>query len=514
MTLDVVFLGGQVIDGSGSRPYQADVGIADGRIGVIGQLQDAGAARTVDAAGLYVAPGFIDPHAHAETLLLDGPAGPATIRQGVTTHVLAADGFGYAPLSPARLQQMRAHMAPFQGEPAVGWDWYSLGDYLARYERRSPVNVVGQVSHHAVRLEALGWEARQATPAELEQMRELTRQGMAEGAVGFATGLDYFPGGHADTEELIELCKVVAGLGGLYTAHVRYAALGGVVEATREAIRVGKEAGIPIHLSHFYGDADLFELIERAGAEGVDITFDSYPYLAGVGQLVGYLPAWAQTGPPEQVLARLSDPSVRERLRPALVSGLRPAEHWDTYFISGIESERNRHIQGRTLADFAGRNARRLVDFVCDLLIEERLRVLLIDFWLTEEQVQRSLTHPLQMVLSDAVYRGKPHPRAYGTFPRILAHYVRELGLLSWEDAVRRMSGFPAQRFGLKDRGLLREGLAADLVLFDPQRVADRATYAEPELPPVGIPYVLVNGEFVVDGGCVTGKTPGRVLRK
>ena len=512
MTLDILFRHGTIIDGSGAPAYRADLGVAGARIAVIGDLGDATAGRVVDAGGLCIVPGFVDPHSHAETGLLDGSAGAAVVQQGVTTHLLTADGFGYAPLSPARLAEMRAHLAPFHGEPALRWDWRSLSEYLALYAGRTPINVFGQASHHAIRLEALGWEARPATPAELTQMQALIHAAFDDGAVAFATGLDYYPGGHADTAELIALSRAAGRRGGLYTAHVRYP-LGSVVAATREAIQIGREADIPIHLSHLYGDEALFELMEEAGAQGVDISFDSYPYTAGESQLLNFLPAWVQSGSPAEVMARLADPAARQRMRPAVLAGLRPPAEWDKYILTGVEAAGRQSLVGRTLAELMGADVERVADFFCDLLLESRLQVLVIETWLTEEMTRRSLTHPRQMVLSDGIYRGRPHPRAYGTHPRVLGHYVRELGLLTWEDAVRRMTGWPAERCGLRQRGQLRAGWAADIALFDPLRVGGPADFAAPTRPPVGIPYVLVNGEFVVDEGKRTPANPGRVLK-
>lgn len=508
---DVIIVNGRVIDGSGNPAYRADIGIVGDRIVTIGMLGSAEAVRRIDATGLVIAPGFIDPHVHSEIGLLAGTCGAAAIQQGVTTHLLGADGFAYAPLSPGRLAEMRMHLAGIYGEPDIGWDWTSVGEYLARFDRRVPVNVVAQVGHHAIRLEAMGWDDRVATPAELEHMKALTRQAMEDGAVALATGLDYFPGAWADTQELIELCKVVATYGGVFDAHVRYSL--GLMEAVREALRIGSEAGIPVHLSHLYGEADLFELLEQAHRNGVEVSFDAYPYLAGVSPLTIYLPHWAQAGAPSELIERLRDPEVRQRLRVEMIPKLRPPEQWDHYILSGIGAGKNHALQGRSFADLIGTDEQRLVNLICDLLIEERLRVTVIEFWLSEELVRRSLTHPFHMVASDGVYTSSPHPRGYGTYPRILGHYVRQERLLSLEDAVRRMTSFPAQRFGLHDRGLIKPGLAADLTLFDPERVLDHATYADPLRPPAGIPYVLVNGQLVVDNGRVTGATPGRALK-
>jgi N-acyl-D-amino-acid deacylase len=342
-------------------------------------------------------------------------------------------------------------------------------------------------------------------------MQDLTERGLAEGAIGLATGLDYFPGGYADTHELIALSGTLAAHKGLYTAHVRYSL--GLAAALHETFEIAQETGVSIHVSHFFGDGPEFDLMESARERGMDITFDSYPYASGLTALSSWLPAWAQEGSPAEILARLGESTARRRLATEFARAFRPKEEWDGYLFSGIHGERFRDLLGKSLREVVGTSEGELANLVCEILVEEKLGASLIDFWLSEDQVRRSLRHPLQMVASDGVYTHHPHPRGFGTFPRVLARYAREARILTLEDAIRRMTSFPAERFGLCDRGRVAVGKKADLAIFDFERLEDRATYQEPELPPEGIVHVLVNGGFAVENGRRTAANLGRVLR-
>ncbi|MBI2194270.1 MAG: D-aminoacylase [Planctomycetes bacterium] len=513
-SFDLLLRRGRIVDGSGSPWYPGDVGVRGDRIAAVGHIPSAQAKREIDASGKVVCPGFIDVHVHSEMGILTGEASEGRIRQGVTTDLLAPDGLSFAPLSVTRLAEMRRYLAIFLGEPELDWSWSSLAEYLARFEGRVAMNVVPQVAFNAIRAEAVGWEARPATPTELERMKDLTREAMEQGACGIQTGLEYYPSAHSGTDELVEVSRVVAEHGGVYSSHIRgYGDRLGT--ALEETFAISERAGLPVHVSHLFGLPELYRPLEAARARGIDVTYDAYPYTAGCTHLIYCFPPWAQSGTPGEIVARLGTRTARERIRPELEGFFqRTRRPFENIIFSTVTTEPNRHLEGKSLDQALKDSGKDLTDFACDLLVEERLGVLMIFHWSGEDVLRSTLTHPLHMVGSDGIFRpGKVHPRGYGAYPRILGRMVREKHWLTLEDAVRRMSSFPAQRYGLRDRGLVRAGLAADLVVFDPERVIDQATFEDGRKPPEGIAHVLVNGQLVLDGGRMTSARPGRVLR-
>jgi N-acyl-D-amino-acid deacylase len=517
MHFDLLIAGGRVIDGTGNPGYVGDVGVRGDTIAAVGHLPGATATRRIDADGLVVCPGFIDMHVHSDVMLLADPRHEAKVRQGVTTELLGQDGLSYAPLTPANLRRVRRYLAGLNGDPPIAWDWSSVAEFLDRFDRQVAVNVAYLAPHNALRIEALGWAARTATDAELARMADLADAALADGAFGFSTGLTYAPNCWSDTRELIAIGRAVACRGGIYVTHLRDQG-DGVLDPIREALEIGERAGLPVHLSHLKASRlgrsapveDVIALLESARARGLDVTFDSYPYLAGSSMLHAVLPLWLSEGGPEALLARLRDPTIRDRLRAEFA---RQPPRWERLVVAAVRTERHRRLEGRTLAEtFGGRDP---VDALCDLLLAEELGVAHVALADGEAEVRRLLAHPLQMVGSDALLiGGRPNPRTYGTFPRFLGRYARDLGLLRLEDAVRHVTSFPAQRLGLTDRGLLRPGCKADLVVFDPGALIDRATFEQPRRFPVGIAWVLVNGQPVVTPAGHTGATPGRALRK
>lgn len=515
MEFDLLIRNGTVVDGSGAPRRPADVGIAGDRIVAVDDLAGATAATTIDATGKVVAPGFIDVHVHSEVALLDteNPYRFGSTLQGVTTHLLAPDGFGWAPLPPGRARELWQSTLFAHGEADLTLDWPTVESYLSLFPGRTPVNVVPQVPHCAVRMAVMGWDARPATAAELDRMKAIVREWMEAGAVCLNLGLDYQPSAFADTRELIELSRVAREYDGIYAAHVRYSDLGREA-AWRETFEIGREAEIPVHISHENVDDVTEPLLEEA-ERCCDLTFESYLYPAGCTHLAMMLPIWAQAGGPEAILARVRDPELRGRLRDHLQAAL-TANPRARAVVAANQS--GRYI-GRSLDEIAEAEGLPIGDLAITMLEEEHPYALMVyhrglDDAERREAVCRTVSHPRMMVASDGMYHGpSAHPRGYGCFAQVLRLAVRELGAVSLEEAVHKMSGFPAERFRIKDRGLLRAGYGADVVIFDPERVADRATWEEPRLEPEGIDRVIVNGQTVIERGRPTGNLPGRVLR-
>ncbi|MGW7789379.1 N-acyl-D-amino-acid deacylase family protein [Streptomyces tricolor] len=529
---DLVVRDADVVDGSGADSYRADVVIdADRIVSIVKEAAAAGcqrprARRELDAEGLVLSPGFIDMHAHSDLALLRDPDHSAKAAQGVTLEVLGQDGLSYAPVDDRTLEEVRRAITGWNGYgDDVDFDWRTVGEYLDRLDRGIAVNAAYLIPQGTLRALVVGWEDREATPEELDRMRRLVAEGLEQGAVGLSSGLTYTPGMYARDAELTELCRVVAAYGGYYCPHHRsYGA--GALEAYAEMVALTREAGCPLHLAHatmnFGVNRDrapeLLALLDRALAAGADITLDTYPYTPGCTTLAALLPSWASEGGPEEVLARLADPVTAERIRHDLeVTGSDgchgvPVE-WETIEISGVTDPALAECVGRTVrqaADLRGEppwaTARRL-------LVRDRLGTTILQHVGHEENVRAIMRHRAHTGGSDGILRGsKPHPRAYGTFPRYLGHYVRELGVLTLEECVAHLTSRPAARLRLPDRGLVREGYRADLVLFDPATVAPGATFAEPRALPTGIPYVLVDGRFVIEDGRRTDVLAGRAV--
>ena len=514
--IDVLIQNAIIVDGSGNPGYRGDLAAEGDRISAIGRFPDAEAKLSIDATGKVLCPGFIDVHSHSEIEMLAGRH-TAGIQMGVTTELTAPDGISFAPLPPPMLEQYRRYVRGLYDDADVGWDWQTLAEYLDRFKGRSYSNLAAQVAHGPIRLSVMGWRAGSPDDDELEAMRRLTRDCMEAGAVGINTGLEYAPAAHSDLRELVELSKVVAEYGGVYSTHMR-----GYVPDERETglaetVAIAEQADIGIHISHFSaGSPDRYASAEAARTRGIDITWDAYSYPAGSTTLAYLVPPTLQTTDVTAFLEVLKKPAVRQLVRSSLKE--RFSEGSRAYF-AFLAQPHNKWMEGKRVWEVGSQSGKTLEDFILDLLIDEALAPLLVYPWPsgseeTEATLRNTLTHPLHMVMTDGIYLGNyPNPRGWGTYPRILGRYVREEGWLRLEDAIRRMSGFPAVRFGLDDRGLLRKGMAADLVVFDPQTVQARATFEEPRLPPVGIEYVFVNGVPVIAKGAVTENRPGRVLR-
>jgi N-acyl-D-amino-acid deacylase len=515
--LDTLIRNATIIDGSGGPAYQADLGIKDGRILDIGRFPSAQASLTIDAAGKAVCPGFIDPHSHSELAMLQGKH-TAGVQMGVTTEFTGPDGFGFVFLSPARLKEYRSYVHGIYGDVDLDWDWRNFGEYLDRFKGSVYNNVASQIPHGVVRLAVKGWAAGPANDDELGAMRRLARECMENGSVGIAVGLDYAPASHSDLRELVELSKVAAEYGGVYAAHMRGYDDEGREAAVAETLAIAEGAGIGVHISHFFGNPHIYASTESGRGRGIDITFDAYPYPAGATLLTFVFPRTLITTSVADFLKTIHTPEIRQIVKEALETKL--PEDNPAYF-AYLSKPENKWMEGKRVREAWRENGRKsFADFICDLLVEEGTAPLLIYPWSdlpegNEARLRFSLTHPLQMVITDGIYvGGSAHPRGWGTYPRLLGQYVRDKGWLSLEDAVRRMTGFPAARFGLADRGLIKKGFAADLVIFDAETVRDRATWKEPSLPPEGIMAVFVNGIQVIDNGnLVEGRYAGQVLR-
>ncbi|MGH2351750.1 MAG: N-acyl-D-amino-acid deacylase family protein, partial [Chloroflexota bacterium] len=500
--MDVVLAGGLVVDGSGAPAYRADVGIDGGRITAIGDLAAAEAAVRLDAMGCVVAPGFVDPHTHSDLALLLNPEAHSKIRQGVTTEVIGNCGSSPAPLVGPHAADIRSRSGgAAQWQP--DWDWQTYGDYLDRLRAARPsLNVVPLAGHVTLRSAAMGFDYRPPSPEELTRMQELLDEALDAGAFGMSSGLMSPPSSYADTEELVALAGTLRRHEAFYFSHIRGEG-NTLFRATAEAIEVGERAGVPVQIAHHKAAfrpnwgrmPQVTQLSEWAVDRGVDVRFDVYPYTAGSAGLTQLLPDWAHEGGRQTMLGRLRDPATRARLREEILAFGR---EWDRTYVTTVQSEANRPLEGKTLAEIGEQRRMEPVEVLFDLLLEEEGRAGMLHFIMDEADVEHVIRHPLSMFGSDGsslrpdglLGRGKPHPRSYGCFPRVLAHYVRERKLLSLEEAVRKMTGAPAARLRLKDKGLVRWGVDADLVVFDPATVRDTATYAEPHQYAEGIRHV------------------------
>ncbi len=540
--MDLVIRAARVIDGSGSPSYLADVGITNGRITAIRPAKDTprlSAPRVLDATGLALSPGFIDMHAHSDLALLRDPDHSAKVAQGVTLEVLGQDGLSYAPVDDRTLAEVRRTIAGWNGggpsatatdtagDTALDFDWRTVGEYLDRLDRGIAVNAAYLIPQGTLRMYAMGWDDRPATPAELTRMKQLVAEGLEQGAVGMSSGLTYTPGMYADDAELTELCRVVARYGGYYCPHHRsYGA--GALQAYEEMVAVTRDAGCALHLAHATMNfgvnkdraPDLLALLDDALAAGSDISLDTYPYTPGCTTLVAMLPSWASEGGPDATLARLREDSSAEKIRHHMeelgADGCHgvPIE-WDTIEISGVSDPAFASYVGRTVAQSAGARGEAPWDTARSLLIGDRLGSTILQHVGHEENVRQIMRHRVHTGGSDGILQGdKPHPRAYGTFPHYLGRYARELGILTLEETVAHLTSRPAARLRLPDRGLVREGYRADLVLFDPDTVAAGSTFESPRTLPVGIPYVLIDGRFVIEDGRRTDVLAGRSVRR
>ncbi len=517
---DILIQNGWVVDGSGGARYRADVAIKRGRIAALDLLPDAQAETVIDATGCVVTPGFVDAHSHADMTLAANPTADSLVYQGITTAITGQCGFSPAPLLDETREQVVAEMQ--WGDIPVPYEkWSTLGSYFEYLAQVGiSLNIAPLVGHGMVRAGVMGFVADPPNDEQMSKMQDLVSQAMREGAIGVSTGLIYPPGSHAATDELIAFTQPAAEHGGFYFSHVRDES-SKLLEAVAEAIRVGRETGAAVQISHFKASgqaswdkaAPALALIDQARAEGLDVTADVYPYLASSTFLSAMLPQWAFKGGKKATLERLADTETRQALSADLES-----VRWDKILISS--SPKNRDYEGRFIADMAAETGKGPLDWAYDALLETELDVAMVHFGMSEDNLKMALRHPAIMIGTDGMglatqgplSKGKPHPRNYGTYPCVLGRYVREQGVISLEEAVWKMCGLPAQKLRWTDRGLVKNGYRADLVVFDPDAVADQATYKAPHQYPVGIHHVIVNGELVIHAGVHTQARPGIVL--
>jgi len=527
---DIVIVNGRIIDGTGSPWYSGDVGIRDGHIAAIGKLDAAPRRQTIDAKGMVVAPGFIDMLGQSEMSILVDPRLPSKIYQGITSEI-TGEGNSAAPIDAAMIAADHADYEHFKITP----DWKTLHEYFARIERQGMgINLASYVGATSVRRMVLGDADVQPTPEQLHAMQELVRQGMKDGAMGLSTALQYPPAPYAKTSELIALAQIASQYGGIYATHMRSEG-DAEAQAIDEAVRIGREAHIPVEIWHLKtaGKANWGKMpqivaqIDTARAAGVDISANTYAYTAWANSMSAFIPPWAHDGGDAKLIERLKDPATRARIRKDMLT---PSSAWDNEWqeipspeavlISVVQNPELRPLQGKRLSEVAAMWHEDAIDALCDLLIRDEAFTEVAVFGMSEPDVELALKQPWVSIDNDAqgtspeglLGEEHPHPRAYGTFPRILSKFVRDEHLLTLPDAIRKFSALPAQRMRLTDRGVLKQGMWADVVVFDPATIHDVATYENPNQLSQGMEYVLVNGVPVIADGKMTGALPGKVL--
>ncbi len=527
--VEVLIRGGMIMDGLGGEPYVADISIAGGKIVEIGDLAHQKADHIIDSGGLAVAPGFIDSHSHDEFNLPVNPLAPGKVLQGVTTQITGQCGWSPAPILPAHKQLLRENAAIL--DSGLRYDWESMGEFL---EKMPPCaqNIAQLVGHVALRCAVMGMENRPPTPSEMERMKALMEESLKGGAFGFSTGLVYPPSSFGNVDEIAELAKVAAKYGGGYHTHMRNES-GKIFESIDEAAEVGKRSGAAVHISHlkisgkaFWGQAQaVLEHLENWRSQGIKLNWDQYPYPATSTGLKTILPQWAHEGGIQKMIERLQNPSTRDQIRAEILeginrSGVSPISEWTEVMVSASPS--NAKFNGKNLQELGDAQGKLPVDAALDLLLADYTKTLAIFFLIGVEDMECILAHPGTTIGSDGIlttrqgeeHKSQPHPRYYGSFPRVIGRYARDKKLLTPQQAVQRMSSQPAKAFGITDRGCLAPQMAADIVVFEPDNILDNATYKAPHQYPSGIQRVLVNGVVVAQNGEMTGQTPGNILTR
>ena len=521
---------GLVVDGSGKAGFKADVLLNGAKIEKIGNITQTADMEVIDASGLVVAPGFIDTHTHSDLQILLKPEIVPKVMQGITTEVLGQDGISLAPLPVQYISPWRKNLAGLDGDSDdINWEFKTTEGYLKMIDEIKPgPNECYLVPHGNIRMEAMGLDNRQPTPEEMEKIRSITRREMEAGAVGLSTGLIYMPCAYSKLEEIIEMCKVVAEFDGIFVIHQRSEA-DNILESMEEVIKIGRGSGVKIHYSHFkvcgkknWHLADkIIELLEKAQKEGIRVSFDQYPYIAGSTMMGVILPPWVHNGGTDKLVERLGDPELRKKMINDIQNGIPGWDNFvdfagvDNIYITSVKSEKNQDAVGLSLTKLGEKRGKDPFNAIFDVLQQEENAVGMVNFWGNEENVQRFMKRPEMNVCTDGLLGGKPHPRVYGAFARVLGKYVREDKALTLEDAIYKMTKKAAETFLIADRGELKEGYYADICVFNPDTVIDKGTFTEPIQHPEGICHVLINGETIVrDGKHLGAPRSGKVLRK
>ena len=522
--MDLVLKNGRIVDGTGNPWFFGDIGIKDGTIVEVGRVSQAG-LRVVDVCGQVVSPGFIDGHCHSDLMVLDNPRCEIKLRQGVTTEVLGNCGMTPAPFAPKNLELLRSYVEPVLGRTRREWSWETIERYLCSLREAKPSeNVATYVGHGTLRIAVMGFQDRPASTGELGRMKNLLEESLQAGAIGLSLGLMYAPGSYTAKEELAQLCSVLPLYEGLLAAHIRGEG-NRLIASIREVIWIAERCGCPLQISHLkaagrtnWGSvAEAMELVEEARSRGLDVTCDVYPYTAGSTSLTTLLPPWAMEGGIPRTLKRLKQPASRRRIKEELGhehedwDNLMVSTGWESVYISSLSKDDSTALEGMNIYEISEARALDPAECVMDLLLEQDGKVSMVFFHMAEPDVEQVLRWDRSLIASDSLHdqARKPHPRLYGTFPHVLARYVREKKLLSLEEAIRKMTSFPARRFRLGRRGLIAPGYAADVVVFDPDEVSDESTYGDPKRFPKGISRVLVNGIQVILSGAHSDERAG-----
>lgn len=530
--IDLVIKNGTVFDGTGKEPFQADIGVAGDKIafinmvsGVRYQVSKTRGEKVIEAKGLAVAPGFIDTHAHSEFTLLADPRAEGKLFQGITTEINGNCGLSAAPLYGKALEHREKDLK----ELGIKERWSTFEEYFRILEgRRIALNFVTLAGHGNICASVIGYKDKKPTASELKKMQALLQKTIDTGAIGLSTGLIYPPGIYSDTDELVSLAKSLSKDRLIYTSHMRSEGKG-LIESIKETIRIGKEANIKVHISHIKTSGkenwnkidEAISLINSARKRGIKVSCDRYPYTASSTDLDTILPSWTYDGGTGEELRRLKNPEIQEKIRKEILYEHPDSNYWTKVSVSSVSSKKNKWMEGKTLSYISRKINKSPVDALFKILIEEKLRAGSIFSSMSEDNLERFLSLPYVMIGSDSSARsrtgltckGKPHPRGFGSFPRFLSRYVMNKRLMSMTSAVHKITMLPAITFGINDRGVLKKGAFADIVVFNPDRIIDRATFDKPFLKPEGIYYVIVNGLLEVAKGEITGATAGKILR-
>jgi len=523
---DIIIRNGQVFDGLGHPARRLDLGLRGNQIVALADLSQALADLTIDASGLVVAPGFIDCHSHTDIELLVNPRAESKIHQGITTEISGNCGDSPFPLNE---NDFREYQRRIREQYGIEVGWRDARAFFRAIQRARPAfNYASFTGHGALRAMVVGKNDVPPASVQIRQMQQILAETLEMGSLGLSTGLEYAPGSYAKTDELIALCQTVARYNGVYATHMRNED-DRVEEAVAEALQICRAASVSLEISHlkacnqsnWYKEPRLLDMLTKAAESGLPVQADRYPYNAWSTGLTAFLPLWARQGEREEVLARLKDRTLEAEIRQYIEARGQRIGGWDKVVISDCFTAKNSHYEGQSIAQACRQSGQSPFTFIRDLLLVEENRVGVIGFAMSEENLKQTLAHPLVTIGSDGsavapygkLSEGKPHPRHYGTFPRVLGKYCREEQIFDLATAIHKMTAQPAQKLGLKQRGCLEVGYYADVVIFNPQTIIDRATFADPHQYPAGIEYVFVNGQLVIEHGQHTGRCPGEILR-